>query len=293
MAVALARTATTAAHSLLIEMDQMGSGADLLLGAEDEPGLRWPDLTSVRGRLPPGSLLGAVPIVDGLHILSWDRSSTIVGLTAEAARAVLDSAVTEFGVVVLDLPRRLDDAATQAVRAADRALIVVPAEVRATAATRRVITELREHLADVRVVVRLLPEARLRAEAVAAALELPLAGVLRPEPGLRTGLDRGEPPGRRPARAAGIAVPPAPGRRTHPHRPEKEALIMIVELVDRLGADPAPEPAGPAGTADEAELMALVGAAATETGRVLGTADALAVTARVRANSGGSVRCSP
>jgi secretion/DNA translocation related CpaE-like protein len=198
LAGALGRTAVRVARSLLIEVDRLGSGADLLLGAEDEPGLRWPDLASARGRLLPGSLLGAVPVVDGLHVLSWDRSANQVDLPEAAGTAVLDTAVQEFGIVVLDLPRWLDAAATVAVRFADLALLVVPAEVRAAAAARRVATSLLEHLADVRVIVRGPGPTGLRAEAVADALGLPLAGLLRPEPGLREGLDRGEPPGLRP-----------------------------------------------------------------------------------------------
>jgi secretion/DNA translocation related CpaE-like protein len=195
---ALARSGTQVARCLLIEVDPMGSGADLLLGAEDEPGLRWPDLASVRGRLLPGSLLGAVPVVDGLHVLSWDRSADPPQLPPEAAAAVLDAAGHEFGIVVLDLPRQLDDVAVVAARAADLGVLVVPAEVRAAAAARRVAARLQEHLADVRLVVRGPAPTGLRAETVADALDLPLAGVLRPEPGIRAALDRGEPPGLRP-----------------------------------------------------------------------------------------------
>ena len=194
---ALARAGVPLARSLLIEVDQMGSGADLLFGAEDEPGLRWPDLTSVRGRLLPGTLLDAVPVVDGLYVLAWDRSPTTTPLPPSAVTAVLEAAVQEFGLVVLDLPRHLDDVARTAARAADLALLVVPAEVRAAAAARRVAAGLLELLADVRLVVRGPAPTGLRAEAVADVLGLPLAGELRPEPGVRAALDRGEPPGLR------------------------------------------------------------------------------------------------
>jgi secretion/DNA translocation related CpaE-like protein len=198
LAGALARAAVAVARSLLIEVDRLGSGADLLLGAEDEPGLRWPDLASARGRLLPGSLFGAVPVVDGLHVLSWDRSPNLIDLSTEAGTAVLDAAIQEFGIVVLDLPRWLDAGAVTAARAADLVLLIVPAEVRAAAAARRIATRLQEYLADIRVVVRGPAPTGLKAEAVAEALDLPLAGLLKPEPGLREALDRGEPPGLRP-----------------------------------------------------------------------------------------------
>jgi secretion/DNA translocation related CpaE-like protein len=198
LAAALARAAVPVARSLLIEVDQMGGGADLLLGAEDEPGLRWPDLASARGRLLPGSLLGAVPVIDGLHVLSCDRSADPIEVSAEAGAAVLSAALQEFGIVVLDLPRSLESDTLIAARAADRVFLIVPAEVRAVAAARRVATGLREHVTDIRVVVRGPATGGLRAEAVADALGLPLVGLLKPEPGLRAALDRGEPPGLRP-----------------------------------------------------------------------------------------------
>lgn len=196
LAAALVRTAAGLARSLLIEVDRLGSGADLLLGAEDASGLRWPDLLSVRGRLLPGSLTGALPIVDGAHVLSWDRSADPTAeLPAEACAAVLELARAEYGIVILDLPRQLDAAGALAARAADLGLLVVPAELRATAAARRVVAAHREYLADLRLVVRGPVPAGLGVGEMVDALGLPLAGLLRPEPGLRAALDRGEPPG--------------------------------------------------------------------------------------------------
>jgi secretion/DNA translocation related CpaE-like protein len=197
LAAALARDAAGIARSLLIDVDPIGSGVDLLLGAEDEPGLRWPDLASARGRLLPGSLAGALPVIDGLHVLSWDRSPNLIDLPVAAVTAVLDAARQEYGVVVLDLPRSFDGAVAVAAGAADLGLLLVPAEVRAAAAARRVLTRMHDHLADVRLLVRGPAPTGLRAEAIADALDLPLAGLLRPEPGLRVALDRGEPPGLR------------------------------------------------------------------------------------------------
>jgi secretion/DNA translocation related CpaE-like protein len=197
LSVGLARAAAVVARSLLIDLDRFGSGADLLLGAEDEPGLRWPDLTSVRGRLPPENLIGALPVIDGLHVLSGDRGPGPGDLPAPAVSAVLDASRRHYEVIVLDLPRWLEAGAGTAARAADLGLLVVPAQVRATVAARQVLSALQDLLADVRLVVRGPVTSALRPEAVADALELPLAGVLRPEPGLRAALDRGEPPGLR------------------------------------------------------------------------------------------------
>ena len=74
IAAALARAAVDARYEcVLVDADPLGGGADLLLGAEDEPGLRWPDLSAARGRLAPGVLLAGLPVIDGVHVVSWDR----------------------------------------------------------------------------------------------------------------------------------------------------------------------------------------------------------------------------
>ena len=76
-------------------------------------------------------------------------------------------------------------------------LLVVPAEVRAAAAAGRVAAAVGMLCRDLRVVVRGPGPTGLDAGALAAALGLPLAGRLRPEPGLDVALERGEPPARR------------------------------------------------------------------------------------------------
>jgi secretion/DNA translocation related CpaE-like protein len=198
LAAALARAAAPLTPTLLVEVDQFGGGADLLLGAEDEPGLRWPDLVSARGRLLPGSLSGSLPLIDGVHVLAAARSGPAGELPPAAVSSVLDSARAEYGAVLVDLPRRLDEAARAAVQALDTGLLVVPAEVRATAAAQRVAASLRPLLSDLRLVVRGPAPTGLSALSICTALDLPLAGLLRAEPRLRSALDRGEPPGLRP-----------------------------------------------------------------------------------------------
>jgi hypothetical protein len=85
--------------------------------------------------------------------------------------------------------------AASAAQAADLGLIVVPADVRAVTAARRVVIGLHEQLGDLRLVVRGPARTGVPAEMICDVLNLPLAGILRPEPGLRMALDRGEPPG--------------------------------------------------------------------------------------------------
>lgn len=200
LACALALTAATPAggglRTLLVDADPLGGGLDLVLGAEDRPGLRWPELAAGTGaQLSASALSSALPQVSGLHLLSWDRGERR-DVAAATARSVLVAAGSSYQLVVVDLPRDPGPVAEVALAAARLVLLVVPAEVRAVAAAARVAAQVGVLAREVRVVTRGPAPSGLTGSAVAGTLRLPLAGRLRPEPGLVRGLERGEPPGR-------------------------------------------------------------------------------------------------
>lgn len=197
LACALAVTAARAGErTLLVDADPLGGGVDLVFGAEAERGLRWPDLGQARGRLSAPALVEALPRASGLQLLSWDRGAT-PAVHPDAVAAVLRAARRAYDLVVVDLPRGGDDAVRHVLHAADHVLLVVPAEVRATAAAGRVAASAGLLCSDLRVVVRAPGPGGLDGGAVARALGLPLAGQLRPEPGLDAALEHGEPPAAR------------------------------------------------------------------------------------------------
>jgi secretion/DNA translocation related CpaE-like protein len=184
-------------RTMLIDGDPLGGGIDLLLGGEATAGTRWPQLATARGRVSAAALTDGLPRVGELAVLSWDRGQP-VDIDPATMSAVLRACRRSCDVVVVDLPRAIDGAAREALAAAALTVVVVPAEVRATAAAARVCATACAVATDVRVVVRGPAPSGLTAEAVAEALGLPFAGYLRPEPGLVAGVDRGSPPGRRP-----------------------------------------------------------------------------------------------
>jgi secretion/DNA translocation related CpaE-like protein len=197
LAAALAVTAgRVGLRSLLVDADPLGGGADLVLGWEDLAGLRWPALAATSGAVDPPALVGALPSRGDVAVLSCDRAAP-AGLPQQAMAAALDAGRRGRDLVVADLPRRLDDAAVLALRAADRVLLVVPAELRACVAAARVAATLTPHTDALQVVVRGPAPGRLRARQVAGSLGLPIAGTLRAEPGLPRRLERGAPPAAR------------------------------------------------------------------------------------------------
>lgn len=196
LATGLAVTAQDRGHStILIDADPFGGGLDLLLGAEDVVGLRWPDLANTRGRLGGATLREHLPEPNGLSLLSWDRGTTLTA-PDEAVRAVVGAAVRAWDVVVVDLPRSIDSAAEIILARCTTTLLVVPSEVRAVAAAGRVATRSFAVAGDVRMVVRGPSPSGLRPAEIASSLGLPLAAALETESGLARTLERGEPPTR-------------------------------------------------------------------------------------------------
>jgi secretion/DNA translocation related CpaE-like protein len=211
LAGGLAVTAVGAGlRTLLVDADPLGGGLDLVLGWEQMEGLRWPALMGAGGRVDPPALLRALPHRGDLVLLSFARFGPVgsgldrppsgspldplLPVPSEAMAATLDAARRGRDVIIVDLPRQLDDAATLALQAADRTLLVVPAELRATAAAARVAAAVALHCEDLSVVVRGPAPGRLKAREITRSLALPLAGTLRPEAGLCQGLERGEAP---------------------------------------------------------------------------------------------------
>jgi secretion/DNA translocation related CpaE-like protein len=154
--------------------------------------LRWPDLASADGRLRAESLRHALPRAGHLTMLSCGRGESLQ-LPVGPARTVLDAARRSHELVVVDLPRGLDPVAEHVLSAATLTLLVVPAEVRASAAAARVAVGVGLLTGDLRVIVRGPSPTGLTATMVADSLGLPLAGWLAAEPDLDKALDHGRP----------------------------------------------------------------------------------------------------
>ncbi|MEU7578717.1 septum site-determining protein Ssd [Streptomyces sp. NPDC041068] len=199
LACALAVTAARAGRrTMLVDADPLGGGLDVLLGGEGADGLRWPAFAASRGRVGGGALEESLPELHALRVLSWDRGDAVT-VAPEAVRAVVAAARRRGGVVVVDLPRRVDEGVAEALAQVDLGLLVVPPELRAVAGARRVASAAGMVLRDLRVVVAgsagLGGPGGLDPEEVARLLGLPLVGEVPWEAGLLAGQAAGTPPG--------------------------------------------------------------------------------------------------
>ncbi|MFL6141865.1 MAG: septum site-determining protein Ssd [Labedaea sp.] len=207
-------------HTLLIDCDPLGGGLDLVLGAESESGLRWPDLRLKAGRVAASALHSALPGrsrgTARLTLLSGAREG--VGPEPDAVAAVLDAGKRAGETVICDLSREFGPAAGAALDRADLAVIVVPAEVRSCVGGKLIGRRLAERGVTARLIVRGPAPGGLRTSEVVDAVGLPLLTAMRPEPRLALCLERGEFRSRRggplaaAARATVRALAERPGR---------------------------------------------------------------------------------
>lgn len=189
LAVALAVVCSRARRrTLLLDLDPLGPGLDVVLGLEQVPGPRWPDLVVGDGDL--GGLPAPATFPD-LSVLAHAGESA----STEPVSEVLAAAAGP-DVVIVDLARR-EPPSSDLLEQASAVLLVSPLDVRGTAAAARRIPGLTRS-GPPRLVARDRPGSSLSAGSVADALGLPLAGLLRHDRSLVRAGDRGALPGHRP-----------------------------------------------------------------------------------------------
>lgn len=191
LAAGLAQSgAASGLTTLLVDLDPVGGGPELLLGAEREPGRRWSDLWGVRGRIGADVLAGSLPCAHGVRLLTWGRGPTSA-LPAGAVEAVLDAARRSFDLVIVDLPRRPDAACLASLPRLRRVLVVVTNELRSAAAAERTLASLGPLPSAA--IVRRRPGGMSDLD-TAGLVGIPLAAGLRSDPELAAAAERGDAP---------------------------------------------------------------------------------------------------
>ena len=121
------------AGGLLIDLDPVGGGLDVLLGIEETAGARWSSVQVGGGRLDPALLRDGLPRWCDVPVLAADRSPP------EPAVVEVVSAGRALGPVVLDVPRAPVVGRASALGVCDLAVLVAEARVRPLAAARAVV----------------------------------------------------------------------------------------------------------------------------------------------------------
>jgi Flp pilus assembly CpaE family ATPase len=125
-----------------------------------------------------------------LAVLSW-RQDDPARTDGGALTTVLTAARRGSDVVVVDLPRQLDDASAAVVLAVDTVVLLATPDVGSTAAGRRLLQSLTPLCADVRLVVRAVRGAAIVPELVATSLGIPLIATVPTRRGISRSIEDG------------------------------------------------------------------------------------------------------
>lgn len=195
------RAAHRGHRSLLADLDPLGGGLDLLLGAEHAEGVRWQGLGGADGTLSAGSLAKVLPAEHGMSVLTWDREHPVV--RPPQVGGVVAAAVRGFDLVVADVPRRPAEHVEDVLGRSVLTVLLVPEETRALAAARSTLAWLDATAGSVAVLGVARPGG-IESGLLARTLGRPVVGRLRRDRSLRTAVEAGRGPlrARRTARAA-------------------------------------------------------------------------------------------
>jgi MinD-like ATPase involved in chromosome partitioning or flagellar assembly len=185
--------AAVAGEAVLVDLDVLGGGLDVLLGVEAVPGARWSGLRLAGGRLDPAELRAGLPRWGPVSLLAAD----VAELDPDAVLEVLGAAA-EAGSVLLDLPRAACAERAAALLRCDLVVVLARADVGGLVAAHAAVAALPELPVGL-----LLRRGEVPARDAAELVGAPLLGVL-PALGGRFALDPWRVPRRSSRVAAGV-----------------------------------------------------------------------------------------
>ena len=124
------------AGGVLVDLDPVAGGVDVLLGIEQVPGARWSGLRLGGGHLDPELLATGLPRWRGVRVLAADTGP------AEEAVGAVCGAASELAPVTLDAPRLPCPLREAALVAADVVLVFGRCTVPALAGLRALLADL-------------------------------------------------------------------------------------------------------------------------------------------------------
>ena len=158
----------------LVDTDLGAGGLDVVMGCEQEPGMRWSDLSQLQGAVAGNELFDSLIVSKGIHVLAPKRGQFHIEF-AQISN-VIETVATACDVVIIDTPRLAEPLTQQILELSHDALLVLPTTVQASS----LLTALHTTLTGKRcgLVVRQVPGSGLTPLGVAQAIEMPLRASL-------------------------------------------------------------------------------------------------------------------
>jgi hypothetical protein len=183
------------AGAVLVDLDAVGGGIDVLLGIEDVPGARWSGLRVGGGRIDPALLADGLPRWGRVPVLAADAAP----ISVDAVAPVIEAGAA-LGPVVVDLGRGPSAQREVAVAGCVLVVLLALAEVRGLIAARALAGSLPESKTGL-----VLRRGSVRPQEAAALTGARLLGAVPSLPAARDGvIDARRPPRPWARTAAGV-----------------------------------------------------------------------------------------
>lgn len=190
LAAALAAESARARQSVLVDLDLGGGGLDVLLGIENDGGLRWPDLGAARGQVAADDVVPLLPTWERVSVLSGDHRRPEAP-SGEVVVDVLRGLGAGGANVVVDLPRAAAAREVQVLGLCTVVVLLVPCDVAGVAGAHAILGGPLREVAVVWVVAGPAASGRLAPVEVAEALDRPLSAALRADRAIGESVERG------------------------------------------------------------------------------------------------------
>ncbi len=190
-AAVLAMSGSMLGHqTALCDADPESAGADLLLGLDETPGLRWNHLNPASGSPPGDRLFTSLPRMGDCAVITRDRSTQAMP-DPSLIRSTIHALGASADLIVVDLPRSDRELRDELIAVCDLVFVVVTCDLRGATSAMNLVASIRDR-ADIRLLTRSRAGDSLDPDDVANWLDLPLVSALPNEPGIISAVDRGE-----------------------------------------------------------------------------------------------------
>ncbi len=180
-----------------IDLDPLGTGLEVLLGADQPEGLSWADLANTRGRLRGDVVRASLPELVGVRVLGWANNAP-QPLAAGSVGAAIDGLARSCDLVIVDFARSFGEEVAEALCRCGLVVLTCPRTTVAVASASRMLSLGQLSNQPVEVVARGPSPSGISGEEVAETLGLPLLCDVAADPGVGRRLERGlTPVGRR------------------------------------------------------------------------------------------------
>ncbi|GMA38309.1 hypothetical protein [Mobilicoccus caccae] len=187
------RASHLGAAVVAVDARPFGGGLDVVLGADEEPGLRWRDLADAAGPVEGAEVFGRLPLAGRCGVLSFDRDEPLIP-SPEALTCLVGALGRVSDIVLIDAPRAGEVWEAEVADLSDEVIAVTGYTIPALAAAAASLAHLDLVHDGLWLACRTDRETADLPDAITRRFDIPLLGAVPTDARVPTALREGRPP---------------------------------------------------------------------------------------------------